>query len=92
MTETEDPIDQILSKDLVRNRQEDRKAEVFDISDTVAGAEWATCLQGVIRVSRNTFIKNAKTALWQRWVETALHASSTKLSAKQAAAAIQSRI
>ena len=60
MTETENPIDQILTQGLARNRREDRKTEVFDISDTVAGAEWATHLQCVVRVSRNTFIKNAR--------------------------------
>ena len=89
MTETERPIDQILTKDLARNRREDRKIEIFDISDTVAGAEWAAYLQCVIRVSRNTLIKNAKTGLWQRRAETALHVSSTKLSPQQAAAAIR---
>jgi predicted transposase YbfD/YdcC len=89
MTEATTPIDEVLTRDLARNRREDRKTEVFDISDTVAGAEWATYLQCVIRVSRNTFIKNAKTGLWQHRAETALHVSSTKLSAKQAAAAIR---
>ncbi|NJO35797.1 MAG: hypothetical protein HC869_24665 [Rhodospirillales bacterium] len=61
MTEATTPIDEVLTRDLARNRREDRKTEVFDISDTVAGAEGATCLQCVIRVGRNTFIKNAKT-------------------------------
>lgn len=89
MTQTEMPVDQILTKDLARNRREDRRTEVFDISDTVAGAEWATYLQSVIRVSRSTFIKNAKTGLWRHRADTALYVSSTKLSAKQAAAAIR---
>lgn len=89
MTETDRPIDRILTKDFARNRHEDRKTEIFDISDTVAGAEWAAYLQCVIRVSRNTFIKNAKTGLWQRRAEIALYVSSTKLSAKQAADAIR---
>jgi predicted transposase YbfD/YdcC len=89
MTETEMPIDQILTQDLARNRREDRRTEVFDISATVAGAEWTTYLQCVIRVSRNTFIKNANTGLWQHRSETALHVSSFKLSAKQAAATIR---
>jgi predicted transposase YbfD/YdcC len=89
MAETEIPIDQILTKDLARNRREDRRTEVFDINDTVAGAEWAPYLQCVIRVSRNTFIKNAKTGLWQHRAKTALHVSSVKLSAQQAADAIR---
>jgi hypothetical protein len=89
MTETEMPIDQILTRDLARNRREDRKTEIFGINDALAGTAWATYLQCVIRVSRNTFIKNAKTGLWQRRAETVLHVSSTKLSTKQAAAAIR---
>ena len=89
MTQATTPIDEVQTRDRARNRREDRKAEVFDISNTVAGAEWATYLQCVIRVSRSTFIKNAKTGLWQYRTETALYVSSTKLSAKQAAAAIR---
>ena len=89
MTETAKPIDQVLTQDLARNRSENRHIEVFDINVVVAGAEWAAYLQCVIRVSRNTLIKNAKTGLWQRRTETAFHVSSTKLSAQQAAAAIR---
>lgn len=89
MTATTTPVDQAMTRDLARSRSEERRTEVFDIDPTVAGTEWAPYLKSAIRVTRSTFIRNARTGLWHHRADIALHVSSVKLSAQQAAAAIR---
>lgn len=89
MTETATPLDLIVTHDRARSRHEERRTEVFDIDTTAVSAEWAPHLKSAVRVTRNTFIKNAETGLWRHRTETAFHVSSTKLSARQAADAIR---
>jgi predicted transposase YbfD/YdcC len=89
MTETAVPVDQVVTRDRVRSRREERRTEIFDIDAAVVGADWAPCLKNAIRVTRSTFIRTAKTGLWRHRAETAFHVSSAKLSARQAADAIR---
>lgn len=90
MMETTIPLDQIATNDDgMRSRSEKRLIEVFDIDADSAGADWAPYIVSAIRVSRSTFIKNAKTGLWRHRAEIALYVCSTKLSARQAANAIR---
>lgn len=89
MTGTVAPLDQVMTRDRVRSRCEERRTEVFDIDAAVVGAEWAPHLKSTLRVTRSTFIKNAKNGLWRHRAEIALHVSSVELTARQAADAIR---
>jgi len=89
MMETTTPIEQIATRDRIRSRSEERRIEVFDVDAAIVGEDWAPHIESAVRVTRNTFVKNAQTGLWRHRAETALHVSSTKLSAQQAAKAIR---
>ena len=83
------PIDVDHSRDLARNRQEDRLVQVYS-SKTALDDEWAPHIAAVVCVTRRTSVRSAATGLWKNREETAIYVSSVLLSAKALASAIRS--
>lgn len=77
------------SRDLARNRQEDRRVEVFAPGAALDGGEWGPLVAAVARVKRHTLIRSAATGLWTSREETAIYVSSVMLPAKTFANAIR---
>lgn len=88
MTTTK-PIEVDDSRDLARNRQEDRRIEVFAPEAALEGGEWGPLVAAVVRVTRETSIRSAATGLWKRREETAIYVSSIMLPAETFASAIR---
>ncbi len=70
------------SRNLARNRQEDRRVEVFAPGRGLEGSEWKPWVAAVVRVTRETSIRSAATGMWTRREETAFYVSSVMLPAK----------
>jgi predicted transposase YbfD/YdcC len=83
------PIDVAESRDLARNRQEDRRVEVFAPGAALDGSEWGPLVAAVARVTRRTLIRSAANGLWTSREETAIYVSSVMLPAKTFANAIR---
>lgn len=77
------------SRGLARNRQEDRRVEVFAPAAALAGGDWRPLIAAVVRVTRETSVRSAATGLWKRREETAFYASSVMLPATTFASAIR---
>jgi predicted transposase YbfD/YdcC len=77
------------SRTLARNRQEDRRVEIYAPGSTLDGGEWGPLVAAVVRVSRHTSIRSAATGLWKSREETAIYVSSIMLPAKTFANAIR---
>ncbi len=77
------------SRNLARNRQEDRRVEVFAPGRGLEGSEWKPWVAAVVRVTRETSIRSAATGMWTRREETAFYVSSVMLPAKIFASAIR---
>jgi predicted transposase YbfD/YdcC len=77
------------SRDLARNRQEDRRVEVFAPAAALDGGDWGPLVAAVVRVTRETSIRSAATGLWKCREETALYVSSIMLPAETFASAIR---
>lgn len=86
---TSAPIATAASRDLARNRQEDRRVEVYVPGAALNGSEWRTFIAAIVRVTRSTLIRSAATGMWKRREETAFHASSVMLPAETFASAIR---
>jgi predicted transposase YbfD/YdcC len=76
------------SRNLARNRQEDRHVEVSAPGPALDDGEWGTLIAEIVRVTRFTLIRSAATGLWKRWEETAFYASSVMLPAEIFASSI----
>jgi hypothetical protein len=48
------PQDTAFTRELARNRQEDRAVEVFTVGDALAGSDWQPLIKTIVRVSRVT--------------------------------------
>lgn len=83
------PIAMHDSRNLARNRQEDRRIEVFVPGAALDDGEWAPLIAAIVRVTRSTLIRSAATGLWKRREETAFYASSVILPAEIFAKAIR---
>jgi predicted transposase YbfD/YdcC len=77
------------SRNLARNRQEDRRVEVYAPGDVLSDGEWGSLIAAIVRVTRFTLIRSAATGLWKQREETAFHASSVLLPAEIFAQAIR---
>ena len=77
------------SRNLARNRQEDRRVEVYAPGVALDDGEWGPLIAAVVRVTRQTSIRSAATGLWTRRQETAFYASSIMLPAEIFANAIR---
>ena len=86
---TTTPIEVNDTRDLARNRQEDRRVEVFAPGAALDGGEWGPLVAAVVRVTRETSIRSAATGLWKRREETAIYISSVMLPAETFASAIR---
>jgi predicted transposase YbfD/YdcC len=84
------PSDTASSRETVRSRQEDRTVDVFPAGEALAGSEWQPFVKTVIRVTRQTWLRNAATGLWQPRGEVSYYISSAQgLPAKTWAAIIR---
>jgi Transposase DDE domain len=72
-----------------RNRHETRIAELFSATHAVAGTEWQSLINGIVRLSRNVLHRNPKTGLWSSTSEVAYYVVSSPASAHSAATAIR---
>ena len=88
MTTTK-PIEVNDNRDLARNRQEDRRVEVFAPGAALEGGEWGSLVAAVVRVTRETSVRSAATGLWKSREETAIYVSSVMLPAATFASAIR---
>ena len=88
MTTTK-PIEVNDNRDLARNRQEDRRVEVFAPGAALEGGEWGSLVAAVVRVTRETSVRSAATGLWKSREETAIYVSSIMLPAETFAGAIR---
>lgn len=86
---TATPIATADSRDLARNRQEDRYVEVYAPGGALSGGEWGTLIAAIVRVTRSTLIRSAATGMWKRREEAAFYASSVMLPAQTIASAIR---
>ena len=86
---TASPIAVAESRNLARNRQEDRRVEVYAPGTALDDGEWGPFIVAIVRVTRSTLIRSAATGLWKRREETALYASSVMLPAEIFASAIR---
>jgi hypothetical protein len=77
------------SRNLARNRQEDRSVAVYFPGSALDDTEWEPLVAAVVRVERNTLIRSAATGQWTTRQETAFYASSVMLPAKTFASAIR---
>ena len=77
------------SRNLARNRQEDRSVAVYFPGSALDDTEWEPLVAAVVRVERNTLIRSAATGQWTTRRETAFYASSVVLPAETFAAAIR---
>ena len=77
------------SRNLARNRQEDRRVEVYAPGDALTDGEWGLLIAAIVRVTRFTLIRSAATWLWKQREETAFYASSVMLPAEIFAHAIR---
>lgn len=77
------------SRDLARNRQEDRRVEIYAPGSALDGGEWGPFVAAVARVTRHTLIRSSATGLWKSREETAIYVSSVMLSAEIFASAIR---
>ena len=66
------PIEVHDSRNLARNRQEDRRVEVYAPGSALDGSDWGSLVTAVVCVTRQTSIRSAATGLWTRREETAL--------------------
>ena len=76
LTATLDPTDTDHSRGRGRSRQEDRTVEMFPAAQAVADTEWEPHIKTIIRATRRTLIKSAKTGLWKERHEVAHYVSS----------------
>ena len=77
------------SRNLARNRQEDRRVEVYVPGAALDGGEWGPLIAAIVRVTRSTLIRSAATGFWKKREETAFYASSVILPAETFASAIR---
>ena len=77
------------SRNLARNRQEDRRVAVYLPGSALDDTEWEPLVAAVVRVERNTLIRSAATGQWTTRRESAFYASSVMLPAKTFASAIR---
>lgn len=89
MVATTVPIDVAESRDVARNRQEDRRVEVYAPGSALDGGAWGPLVAAVVRVTRQTSIRSAATGLWKSRKETAFYVSSVMLPAETFASAIR---
>lgn len=82
IAKTTTPIEVENSRDLARNRQEDRRVEIYAPGSALDDGEWGSYVAAVARVTRHTSIRSAATGLWKSREETAIYVSSVMLPAK----------
>ena len=83
------PVEVDDSRNLARNRQEDRRLEVYVAGSALDDGDWSPLVAAVARGTRHTLIRSAATGLWTCREETAFYASSVMLPAKIFASAIR---
>jgi len=83
------PVEVDDSRNLARNRQEDRRVEVYAPGPALDDGEWGPLVAAVVRVTRQTSIRSAATGLCRSREETAFYASSVMLPAETFASAIR---
>lgn len=77
------------SRNRARNRQEDRRIEVYVPGSALDSVGWGPLVAAVVRVERQTLIRSAATGQWTMRQETAFYASSIVLPAQTFASAIR---
>lgn len=70
------PQDTAFTRELARNRQEDRTVEVFAVGDALARTDWQPLIQTIVRVSRRTLTFNTATGEWKPRSEVAWYVTS----------------
>ncbi|MDE2172322.1 MAG: ISAs1 family transposase, partial [Sphingomonadales bacterium] len=70
------PQDTASTRELARNRQEDRAVEVFTVGGALARTDWQPLIKTIVRVSRRTLIFNTATGEWKPRSEVAWYVSS----------------
>jgi hypothetical protein len=70
------PQDTAFTRELARNRQEDRTVEVFTVGDALARTDWQPLIKTIVRVSRRTLIFNTATGEWKPRSEVAWYVTS----------------
>jgi len=71
------PHDTASTRELARNRQEDRTVEVYAVGDALARTDWQPLIKSVVRVFRRTLIFNTATGEWKPRSEVAWYVTST---------------
>jgi predicted transposase YbfD/YdcC len=70
-------------------RHETRIADVFSATRAVAGTEWQSLIETIVRVTRRVLHRDAKTGLWSNTAEVAYYVANSPASACLAAAAVR---
>lgn len=84
-----EPDGALCTKDEGRLRHEIRTYEVFALDEALDGSEWQDRLAAVIRVTRHTNTRSAKTGLWKPTCEVAYHVCDIVPPVERAAEAIR---
>lgn len=83
------PLSSGVSVCKARNRHETRTAEVFRAKPAVAGTEWETLVQTIVRVNRTVLHRSPKSGLWRRTSEVAHYLANFSAPAKRCAEVIR---
>lgn len=70
--------DTAASRTKARARQEDCTVEVFPVGQHLTKTDWAPFIKTIVRVSRQTWLRNAATGLWDQRRQVALYVSSAE--------------
>ncbi|OYW62207.1 MAG: hypothetical protein B7X99_17085 [Rhizobiales bacterium 17-65-6] len=72
------PSDTASSRDIARSRQEQRTVDVFPVGDALAKSEWQPFIKNIIRVTRQTWLRQAATGRWTQRAEVSFYVSSAQ--------------
>ncbi|MCF6198761.1 MAG: ISAs1 family transposase [Hyphomicrobiaceae bacterium] len=72
-----------------RSRHETRTVEIFDAPETFRDKEWNELIASIVRITRITLKRSAKSGTWKRSEEISFYACSASISAKKAASAVR---
>lgn len=72
-----------------RGRHETRTAELFNAATAVAGTEWQSLINVIVRLTRDVLHRDASTGLWSRTSEVTYYVANAPVSARTAATAIR---
>jgi hypothetical protein len=78
IADTRQPSDTASSRDIARSRQEQRTVDVFPVGDALAKSQWQPFIKTIIRVTRQTWLRQAATGLWTQRAEVSFYISSAQ--------------